>query len=1014
MSAQPSHQAQPGPSRPPPEQQAPLESSTGPLRTQKQTMEEKEAQKKGPIAAPVKSACTFCRSRKSRCDGNKPCAACVARGRTDDCIYTISRRGGKPKPKDPAKVKGGKDQLIRHGFLLVESSPAELQNHLDRLFALSELPLTVRKPGAIPTLGSYPSDFQPQVPGSDTQRLFAQLQAQHNSNLAANGWSAASDQTNFFNQFSNKPFPFDAPGTNPPHQVPPAPNSVGISAPSQQQQQHQQHQGSWGAQSMGPDIRTILADYYKYLYRFIPVLPSPIHIDTIARTWDSRSPFILALQCVLPMLKGDDSPEVVTGGGQGLGGAPNAYGSSERKRKIKEVTCAIERKASEAIDEMLEKAEAQSSGEAILEVIQALCVLVIYEYGNGRALKARLKADQALGLAMAQGLHKLSSPGPFSPGIMSPPSSFVSSSNSTPHSLSNFGIPPNDIFEMKKKCWWTVWTLVLWAAYNTGRIPTIRADDPRVRCELPAAADPEAWANNVKSLQTLLLVQDRVLALANLGHQEAGDRSKGSSPPVAPYSPSQRVATTSGRFNSQSPLSIAGSNFPSSASAHGSVNEDSEIPTSFSSLPSMASRQEILDSMLDIDAYLQDQIAQLESKGSRSGSKNEERGSDPLEHVEDELVENLRNAAAAQIYSSSLTLHIGQAFQGASLFERKLCFLNSISDNSDPSVPAAVCREPMPNAFYDEFADVASHEATQHGLAQSWNDPNTTSGAAGAAQAWNNGQQLGASGGGGGGPMLGQPVQQDLYARGPFLPRLSLQRCVHASKSLLDLSKARKDRRINPNPFNTCAFVLISFVLLMQALAVHGGYAGQAEEGEAEEEEEEEEEGGDSEGHEGSAEVVNNWPEASVTTTSLDDRGGSAAMLELKNQCGLGSEVRPQDLMTSAMESFAIGPPYNMGMIDEIMDIDWNIDGSPAMHKPTSNLDAHQGHPLLQQHHHHLTQEEQHKPSAKQIQLREIWNRVRIARDTLVNLSKHWDMAEPMAEEVNLCLETSQLLLGSS
>ncbi|KAI3476075.1 hypothetical protein L1887_62380 [Cichorium endivia] len=47
-------------------------------------------------------------------------------------------------------------------------------------------------------------------------------------------------------------------------------------------------------------------------------------------------------------------------------------------------------------------------------------------------------------------------------------------------------------------------------------------------------------------------------------------------------------------------------------------------------------------------------------------------------------------------YTSSLTLHIGQAFQGASLFERKLCFLNSIKDNKDGSGETAVCREPMP------------------------------------------------------------------------------------------------------------------------------------------------------------------------------------------------------------------------------------------------------------------------------------------------------------------------------
>ncbi len=38
---------------------------------------------------------------KSRCDGERPCKSCLARGKPEECQYTVSRRGGKPKKKPP-------------------------------------------------------------------------------------------------------------------------------------------------------------------------------------------------------------------------------------------------------------------------------------------------------------------------------------------------------------------------------------------------------------------------------------------------------------------------------------------------------------------------------------------------------------------------------------------------------------------------------------------------------------------------------------------------------------------------------------------------------------------------------------------------------------------------------------------------------------------------------------------------------------------------------------------------
>lgn len=48
-------------------------------------------------------------------------------------------------------------------------------------------------------------------------------------------------------------------------------------------------------------------------------------------------------------------------------------------------------------------------------------------------------------------------------------------------------IPTEELYEVKKRLWWTLWTFAMWTAYNTGRIPTVRADDSRVTSELPSS-----------------------------------------------------------------------------------------------------------------------------------------------------------------------------------------------------------------------------------------------------------------------------------------------------------------------------------------------------------------------------------------------------------------------------------------------------------------------------------------------------------------------------------------------
>ncbi|GAC94140.1 transcription factor [Pseudozyma hubeiensis SY62] len=1011
-------------------------SSSGPLRTNDTKADDRD--KKGPIAAPVKSACTFCRSRKSRCDGNKPCSACVGRGRPDECLYTVSRRGGKPKPKiDPTQ---------------------DLQSHLNKLFAMTDMPYAFRRPGGLAGPSSadrtVPPALQPQtLPPSQHQQNVQphssvfnipdqypsfdpsvlqqssstsnHLHMQHQQALPPAQQSAAAFSLNdpMHDPFASMPgfqaggfLPYQLPdAAHQPHQLLMQPQ---LTQPNEQDQQHQHQQqqqqqfrplpqgsqqqqaqlnsfsnttlqhtplqqaapvssaahlsnatsppgqvhadaartssavspvsnqspGVWGrvedamaayhassvaatssssqssssrhasidnvsdaakvnqfsfktlnaAAAEAGSVKTLLTDYYRYLYRFIPILPPPKHVDVLITFFKPDSAFIYALQCVLPLLRDEIQP---IGAMHKLSGQGINFGSEEKKAALRERTLNFERKASDGLDRLLEQADNDETGEKMLEAIQTLCVLVVYEYGSGRAIKARLKADQALGLAMGQGLHKLSHK--TSPNeTKSARSSFAYVSNAG-HPLTSMGVDANDVFEMRKRCWWSVWSLVLWAAYNTGRIPTIRADDPRVKSEMPTASAPDVWTSNISSLQALLLVQDRVLALAQHGQSSDG---------TLRYEPPQSNEVLA------SPASSASSPFGFGrlgASRSGSVSSD-DVPANFSTLPTRATRQEILDSMLEIDTFLQDQIRIHEStEAPDSPLPSEVPTTGNLAHVEKELEDSLRMAAAVQLYTSSLTLHIGQAFQGASLFERKLCFLNSIKDTKD-GANSAVCREPMPVLAHDGSLDLSAY----------------------------------ANGGDGGNAVVGvtstdggaQPIsltQQDLYARGPFLPRLSLQRCVHASRQLLDIAKRRHGQSVNPNPFNCCSFVLISFVLLMQALAVHGGFAGES---------------------------------------GADDLNDQA--------------VDQQQQQSMSMDTHGHGE-YANDSLQRVLEHTGDDDAMNGDFEPSVD-------------------------PVKQAQLRDIWGRVREARDTLMDLGKHWEAVVPMADEVNLCLETSQLLLSNA
>lgn len=1033
------------------------DSKTGPIRS-KAPKEEDGASPGSPSAAgsgksngaknaPVRAACLFCRARKSRCNGKQPCHNCINRGREDDCIYTVSRRGGKPKPRPNQSQE-----------------EANLEQHLKRLFQLSQVPQQVRIPGVMPQL--LESQREQQSMSQQQQSMSplgggsamppglsgASPMADFSASMAPSGSTAALPWQQMAAMYAAMgQQPGLAAGQSPPFPMPPNPSMMGssqvsngnpagpsLSSPNQAQgnemsmmsglQNSQAPMVRWDNTPSGAsgspannqrptsmsalpstpasanqtalpqnDVYNILLSYYRSLYRFIPVFMPPEYIDVMSRRLSMDSPFILSLQAIMPLLhnteaEGDGSDSSgVSQSKESAHGPTLGFGASERRKQLLELTSYYERRASEAIESVLERAEshmARGMGDTVdgqgstLGVIQALAVLCVYHYGNGRALKARLKADQAMGLCMAKGLHRLPKPkgrddskrqgedGP-STGTQSNKSSFVKLDNDPFGSQSLFMDMPSDVcYEMKKRIWWTCWSSSLWCAYNTAIVPTIRADDPRVKTDLPASIDPQAWTDNIQSLQLLLLIQERVLALSN----------------------NKDLDTAAG-----STAEATASNYAGSA-----ISERQNTPYSegikFTSLPPDASRQDILDSMLEIDRSLQERIGQIESDEDAfqrlcqggterlDGALADDQSVDiPTlsRTLDQDLAAFLRRSAAVQIYTSSLTLHLGQAFQGATLFERKLCFLNTVSDSDSG---AAACQVPVPDSFSSTFGHGAADTAAA-AIVKNSNDFAATSNDEGQSST---------------GPLLqqSQPTHssQELFARGPFLPKHSLSRCVHASKRLLEIARrgpSTKDhqgkqqasastettvRRREPNPFNACSFVLISFTLLMQALAVSSGSRDAAEDSNANSEDEDDGETGD--GTQVDSNDFNMDPFVSV------GNDGSGAPTSSHPSRAASVDAFSRGLMQSAQKAAALGGAHNGGTEPSNNPMDTSKDGNDG------NDSSDQ--PIIQGRH---------------LKLFEIWSRVSEAHATLKDLSRYWKMVEPMADEVELCLETSQLLL---
>lgn len=430
------------------------------------------------------------------------------------------------------------------------------------------------------------------------------------------------------------------------HNVPPPqPLSAPVSQSERPTMQslNQQTTPSINAESIPSGLshtRKLLTDFYLRLYCAIPVLLPAEHLEAYVEWYSSHpyhaSPFLLALEAILPLLSEEVEREPSDG--------PDAFDCPARQRRRK-TTYLYARRATEAIDDILETIENNADWGSVLEVLQALAVLSIFEHGCGRAVKARLKADQALGLAFSYGLHRMSSLAAFE-DLMMPSKSGLR----TAGLLNKF--TSTNLFEMSKRVWWSTWMMLLYSSFNTGNLMAIRADDDRITSALPCSSggplEPNEWESRMSTIRFLLLVQDYIAALSQAPQENEGV-----------FAPPD---TSWGSMQTNSVL-----------------RNDSNLWHNTSSSRPTPSRSQLIQKIWALDQSIAREIENFETHSLPWLLSSRQSKATSLSQAESDLVIYQSVMTASHLYGAWMCLHLYFAYQGASTFDCKFCFLKHVS-----------------------------------------------------------------------------------------------------------------------------------------------------------------------------------------------------------------------------------------------------------------------------------------------------------------------------------------------
>ncbi len=194
--------------------------------------------------------------------------------------------------------------------------------------------------------------------------------------------------------------------------------------------------------------RSSLTAYYGEIHPFQPLLPPMKYRTQIAAQLTPNSPFLLGLRTILALSPPSTDPK------------PSSAASKTLRRNA---AAKLARQTSDRVDEMLTAAGEDDDAPLSIEVVQALSLLGLYEFGQtGNAARNRMRMNQAVQLAMEAGLHLVDERDWQGEGTA------VESGNIE--------------VETKRRTWWVVFAGMLISGLISGKVG--RVDAPREPADL--------------------------------------------------------------------------------------------------------------------------------------------------------------------------------------------------------------------------------------------------------------------------------------------------------------------------------------------------------------------------------------------------------------------------------------------------------------------------------------------------------------------------------------------------
>ncbi|KAL2821595.1 hypothetical protein BJX63DRAFT_427592 [Aspergillus granulosus] len=396
---------------------------------------------------PVKVACLACRASRTRCDGQDPCINCLSKKKK--CSYLPSKRGGPRQKKKPPVL--AEDNARQDG--VNHPAIAPISPDFDDSTAIFGQIDVLSAPGA----GLRSLDFS-----SDVHSMFAGLFVPHDD-----GNSHA--------------------------QMEPTPSSSGISSPTVVRTYGSEHQ--------------ILNAYYDFVHNYFPILPpraAPPIVDYPLEGAGSftespseepvliyrpRSPLSLAISAVLALVPHPNDPEPLSPSSI-IRRRTYAHTFAQLATSSIESDCelhASSTKASEALSNdrpLINREPFHPQAPVELESILALLVLAVYEYTQrGNLLKMRLRADQALAIALDMSLQAL-------------------------------GEEYDGFAEARRRAWWMTYYCVLQVSIVSTTPLSIIANNPQFTTPYPRfSADQDGWSVLMLAQQVLVSATQYVIDL---------------------------------------------------------------------------------------------------------------------------------------------------------------------------------------------------------------------------------------------------------------------------------------------------------------------------------------------------------------------------------------------------------------------------------------------------------------------------------------------------------------------